>query len=644
MHDYARWVKLAFVFFLAAAVRSWNFRHGEPPSFEEIVASLAVLQPVGRYLRMLQIDLCPPVYYLVLKPVSWVSTKLWVLRLVSLFAGAATPALLYWLYRRVVGESIAWWAAILLTLNPLHIFYSQEAQPLALAGLASVLAFYFLLGTCLQAESWKYWVGFNVSAIALLHLHREAAFVLAAFLLVHLLRTNLYSVEPESRRVRWKRLRLIGLNYVLVVVLSIPWLAIMPTKAEWYEPKPDWRELFLVWLRDGFWGLSVKDGGVPVLVTLTLFLVLMPPIFKVLRRGAFAQRAALLLTVLVPLLPFAWSYIGRTRFTLPQTAALALPFYALTLSVLFSWCKPVVRLILVVITVGSLSFGLVRQGIQRDKTDYLAFAKSLEAVAPPGAPIVFWPDFTSQIGDYFFGSTYQIVPASDFFEKWAVIPDDQDIYFALFQFPWKSAHLYTFIGALRYYADADVLWREKLNFAVRAQRLNMLSLRLWYDGPESLNVVDQPTSQTQFIFLPNDPVFRNDQFYWDLKNLSYELDGRRVVWMRGAQALLRLPVALQPGSYVLRVHCGVTFECPDTAQSADREVSVQIRLGEEQKQVAIRNETVVELPFTSESELTSLNVILMVEDTLKLKCVVPLELGLKIYSIAIDQVGGPESL
>jgi len=388
----------------------------------------------------------------------------------------------------------------------------------------------------------------------------------------------------------------------------------------------------------------VKNASIELLISLTLFLVLTLPFLRILRRGALAQRGALLLFLLVPLLPFVWSYIGRTRFTLPQTAALVVPFYALTLSVLLSWCKPAVRLTLVVITLGSLSLGVVRQGIQRDKVDYLAFAKSLEAVISPGATIVFWPDFTTQIGDYFFGTTYQVVPASDFFEKWAVIPEDQQICFALFQFPWKTAHLYTFIGALRYYADAEILWREKLNFAMRARRLNMLSLRLWYDDPDSLNVVDQPTTQTQFIFLPNDPVFRNGQFYWDLKNLCYELDGRRVVWMRGAQALLRLPVALQPGSYILRVHCDVTFECPDTAESPSREVAVQIRLGDEQKQVTVRNETIIELPFTTESELTSLNVILMVENALKVKCVVPLELGLKIYSIAVDQIGGPERL
>jgi hypothetical protein len=633
-----------FILLIATGLRAWNLRKGEPPGFDEIIGSLAAIKPFGAYLRTQHVDLCPPLQYFVLHPLTWINSSLWVMRFPSLIFGALAAAGLYLLGRKCVGDRAAFAAGLLLAMNPLHVFFSQSAQPAALFTLALVIAYFFLIRSS-ESNQLRDWAGFDLCAIAMLHLHREGAFAVFAFLLLHLGRVLFYPAESEHRRIRRRRLLgTISYNYLIVAAASLPWLSIMPTKAEWFEPKPQLRSLLDVFGGMYFFGFLENVPVAWSFVPAVLLVLLLPPLLRIVRGGGFPQHAAVLLFVLVLCFPFAYSHFGRTRFEAHRNAVLAVPLFCLVAGLLLGRCNVYVRMGLLSLFAAAFLYGASVQAVTRQKASYSALAETIEQQAKPEDLVVFWPDYTVQVGEYFFGSKYQLVSATDLFEKWAEVPRGQSMYFALLQFPGKSAHLYTFPGALEQYSESEILWRDRLNMVVRARDLNMLSLRLWYDDPDTLNVVDAPTTDTQFLFTPADPVFRTKQFHSNEDSLSYELDGRRIVWMRDERADLQLPVTLSPGNYIIRVHCSPMFDLPETGQAVGRTLTVQIRTGDEQKRYELDQEKTLTLPFSTEAELSNLNLNIVVSSVLRIRKPEPGTFGLKIYSIAIDQIGSPGNL
>jgi uncharacterized membrane protein len=91
-------------------------------------------------------DFHPPLYYLLLK--AWTNIFGYsevVLRMPSVIFGAATVYFVYKIGTFLLNKQAGLVAALFLALNPLHIYYSQEARMYALATLAVTAASYFFL-------------------------------------------------------------------------------------------------------------------------------------------------------------------------------------------------------------------------------------------------------------------------------------------------------------------------------------------------------------------------------------------------------------------------------------------------------------------------------------------------------------------
>lgn len=112
----------------------------------------------------------PPLYFGLLHGViRMIGTSDASLRLISAVAGTLTVPLIWILVRQLSRSvSIAGTAALLLAVNPLHIWYSQEARPYALVvcvGSAALLC----LARALDRDRAAWWIGFAVlSAVAIL--------------------------------------------------------------------------------------------------------------------------------------------------------------------------------------------------------------------------------------------------------------------------------------------------------------------------------------------------------------------------------------------------------------------------------------------------------------------------------------------
>lgn len=621
---------------LAFVLRVYNFRHGEPPSIGEIVATLDALSSPAVYLQTLQLDLCPPLYYIVLKPLTAFGSSLWLMRLPSLLIGLVTPSILFLLFRRRAGRLASFLAGLLLALSPLHVFYSQQAEPLAL----TIFLICFILYIFIHFDSpssLRLWVAYDIAMIALLHSHREAAFVAVTFLLMHLLRAWWLKRVPQAFRQNPVSLTEIWANHLLIAILAFPWLAIMPTKAEWYEPRPSLLDFLRVWAGTLLLGKAVSPPDWWWAMAVVFYLSLAPAFGHLFHRKGGVGKSALVGALCVTALPLVWSFMGRTRFQIASTPALTLPFFCLLLGELIAHSKKVIRVLAIAFAAGVMFFGSIQQCLVKENPSYDAVARAIEKNAAPGSVVVTWPDFADRVSLYFLGENYKLVAASEFFEKWVQPAPDQPIYLAVYHFPTREAHPYTFVGALTQFANTRLLYREKLNMAFESRHLDMLSLRLWFEDPETLNIVDQPTSTTLFLFTPTDRIFRSSEFIRDNPAFGYDFSGQRCVWLAKEQVLLPLQVTLGPGHYIVRLHGSTSFECADTGCVFSWKSKVLMRIGDEQVQREITGEGYLELPLEVESEMRTISLLIAVDRTQEVNCNGESHrLALKIYSIAIE--------
>lgn len=129
----------------------------------------------------------PPLYYLLLR--AWLTCaggSEFALRLPSAIAGVLTVALLVRAGRKWLGGRAARWAALLLALNPFHVWHSREARMYALLGLLA-LATLMAFARALRSRAAAAWAALVASSAAAFLSHYFALYlplIEFAFLLV----------------------------------------------------------------------------------------------------------------------------------------------------------------------------------------------------------------------------------------------------------------------------------------------------------------------------------------------------------------------------------------------------------------------------------------------------------------------------
>jgi len=157
------------VLLAAALARLWGLAAHSLWLDEAFSHLFAVLPPDLAWKAMIADAVHPPLYYLTLRPwLALVGESELALRLPSALAGVLTVALLLRAGRNWLDERAARWAALLLALNPFHVWYSQEARMYALLGLLA-LAVLVAFWRALRSRRTAYWAILVVlSAVAYL--------------------------------------------------------------------------------------------------------------------------------------------------------------------------------------------------------------------------------------------------------------------------------------------------------------------------------------------------------------------------------------------------------------------------------------------------------------------------------------------
>lgn len=156
-------------------------------------------------------DFHPPLSYLILH--FWIKlgiSEAW-LRILSVLFGVGTVFVVYKLTVNLFNKNIAILSSLFLTINPYHIYYSQEIRMYAQATFFASLSIYFLQ-LLLKRNYILYILGYMLSTSALIYVHYDGFFLIFA--------QFLYILLSHKERVK---------NFILyqlaVFILYIPWIS-----------------------------------------------------------------------------------------------------------------------------------------------------------------------------------------------------------------------------------------------------------------------------------------------------------------------------------------------------------------------------------------------------------------------------------
>ncbi len=167
-------------------------------------------------------DIQPPLYYYLLH--LWIvlaSDHEFVLRFFSLFFGVLTIPLMFVTARRLFPDrAVALITALLATLSPLYLWYSQEARMYTMITFLLLLSCYALLRALSpstvkdgRGPGWGWWIVFALANIAAVYTH-YFAFVIIAFQVLYALAVSLKS---KTNLVR------VFASLAAIVVAFLPW-------------------------------------------------------------------------------------------------------------------------------------------------------------------------------------------------------------------------------------------------------------------------------------------------------------------------------------------------------------------------------------------------------------------------------------
>jgi len=170
------WVPLAAIGLLAAVVRVFGIST-ESLWLDEATSLLVAKLPPVDLIRWTANDIHPPLYYLLLHYWVYLGQSELVVRGLSALAGVLTVGALYGLAETLFDRRVGLWTALLLALNPLHVWYSQEARMYALLTLFYTLSLWLALRVW-HRPSWGRGVAYVLVTTAALYTHYYGVFAI----------------------------------------------------------------------------------------------------------------------------------------------------------------------------------------------------------------------------------------------------------------------------------------------------------------------------------------------------------------------------------------------------------------------------------------------------------------------------------
>jgi uncharacterized membrane protein len=268
-------------------------------------------------------DVHSPFFYLILHYWQFVAGGEAGARLVSVFAGVATVAVIYSMGCAVSGRGAGLLAAAFLAVCPLHVWYSQELRMYALQTLLVTLSFLFMV-LALRQQRIALWVGYSVITALSLYAQYASAYVVIAqnvFVWIYYWR--------DRRKLRsW-----LGAQCA-VVLLFAPWIPVLVSQmrvamgSSWLGPLEFRRVLAFFSLFSGAYLGDVHERVVSEVITGAAVIV---PVVILWRQCESRQITMLLaLWFFVPVVLLVLQSLNQNRF-LPRVLLCTTPPFVLLL-------------------------------------------------------------------------------------------------------------------------------------------------------------------------------------------------------------------------------------------------------------------------------------------------------------------------
>jgi mannosyltransferase len=357
------------------------------------------------------------------------------LRLPSALFGIASIPLLYALARKFTGVTGALVAAALLTFNPTHVYYSQEARSYTLAILLVLLSTYVFV-EAVQSNLTRDWLWWTICGIAVFYSHDLAALVLVS---------QVASLFFKARPVPWRRALGCG---AIILVVAIPGLTYI------FRASPE--NLHFAWMPRPspleFWHLAMFFGGSGVKVALAIVLWIAGGCAVLRRRRDDAADdfwGGMLIVLWAVIPPVILALISLREplflqrymvFSLPATILLA----AMGVEALRKWNIG----LLLAIALCAMSLPTVVRDYAKPREDWRGASNAVLSGARPGDAVVFFPFYTRIMLDYYGARLGASVPSLHVFapQYYAGGEDASALLAALDRDPHQFRHVWVFVS------------------------------------------------------------------------------------------------------------------------------------------------------------------------------------------------------
>ena len=291
--------------------------------FDEANSLLIAKVAPARIIDAVLDDTHSPFYYLVLRYWQFVAGGEAGARLLSVLAGVATVAVVYSLGQTLAGRGAGLLAGVLLSVCPLHVWYSQEVRMYTLQTSLVCLSFLFMM-LALRRERAVLWAGYTIFTALSLYAQYVSLFVIIGQNVF----VAIYYWRDRRKLLHWL------LAQGAVVLLFAPWLpqflsqTRMTMGSGWSEPLELRRVLGFLSLFSGAYLGDSRPRLFSILITIA---ALVFSAISLLRHRESRQTALLLLLwFVVPVVLLALQSLNQNRF-LPRVLVCTAPALALLL-------------------------------------------------------------------------------------------------------------------------------------------------------------------------------------------------------------------------------------------------------------------------------------------------------------------------
>jgi len=164
---------------------------------------------------------------------QWAGASAFSLRLLSVYLGVLTVAILYRVGRHTGGPALGLLAALVLAPSRPHIWWSQEVRDYTQAGFFALCALWFTLRLLAPPRApgsrWRLWAGYLAATLAAIFTHHLALLVVLAnnLLALAVLAPRYWRRGPSA----WRPLLYWVLAQLAVAALFAPWLVFHLSRA-----------------------------------------------------------------------------------------------------------------------------------------------------------------------------------------------------------------------------------------------------------------------------------------------------------------------------------------------------------------------------------------------------------------------------